>query len=296
MNHRKKKVGVHVPAMIIAPGLVIALIGHFAAPLAGAMYAFTDFKGIGSYNFVGLQNFVEIFSSKQDFRALCNTFKIAIPFVISVIIIGLLLALALQKKLKTVSVLRSLLFIPAVMIPLSISQVWKYILNNDGPLNMFLKAIGHSELCKNWLGDPSTALWCILFVMIWQNAGYSMVIFSAGLESIPKDLYEAASVDGAGAFQRFFYITRPMLAPSITIVVTLMTISGLRVFDQVIGLTGGGPAHWTETLASDFYQQTWVNGRYGYGSALALLLTILVSVIGVLQVVLLARQEEKVNG
>ena len=295
-NTKRKKTGIQISRFLILPGLIFILLGHFVAPFFGAIYAFTDFTGLGSYHFVGIKNFKEIFNSNADKIALSNTFKLAIPFVILVIVFGLLLALALQSKLKTRDVLRSLFFIPVIMIPLAITQVWKYIFNYNGPLNLFLKLLGHAELCKNWLGDSKDALYCILFVMIWQNVGYAMIIFNAGLQSVPEELYEAAKVDGAGKIARLHYITIPLLAPSFTIVMTLMTISGLRVFDQVIGLTNGGPSHMTETLASDFYLQTWVNGRYGYGSALALILTLLVIVIDIFQIIILRKREENLNG
>lgn len=292
---KKWKAGLQVPWFIVFPGVACALIGHFIAPLKGAFYAFTDFKGIGDYNFVGLDNFKMIFQSAADRTALFNTLKLAVPFVILVNVLGLLLALALLNRLKTRRILRSVFFIPAVMIPLAVTQVWKYGLNFDGPLNMLLRAAGLDSMCKNWLGDADTALWCILIVLLWQNAGYAMVIINAGLQSIPGDLYEAAEIDGASGWHRFRYVTLPLLAPSFTIVITLMTVTGLRVFDQVLGLTGGGPAGMTQTLASDFYMQTWTYSRYGYGTALALLLTLLVSIIGVLQVTVLAKREDKIS-
>lgn len=294
-NSRKKKSGARVPWIIVVPGVFFALIGHFIAPLQGAYYAFTDFKGIGDYNFIGLDNFKKIFQSRTDWLALTNTLKLAIPFLILVNVIGLVLALMLFKKLKTRNILRSVYFIPAVMIPLAVTQVWKYILNYDGPLNLILRSAGLEAWCKNWLGDADTALWCILFVMLWQNAGYAMIIFNAGLSSIPEDLYEASAIDGASPWQKFKRITIPMLAPSFTIVITLMTVTGLRVFDQVLGLTGGGPAGTTQTLASDFYMQTWTLSNYGYGTALALILTVLVSVAGVSQSVALSKKEDNMS-
>ena len=291
----RKKMGVRVPWFIVIPGLVLALIGHVIAPLQGAFYAFTDFKGIGDYNFIGFDNFIEIFTTKSDMMALLNTLKLAIPFIICVNVFGLLLAVVLYKNLKTKNILKSVFFIPAVMIPLAVTQVWRYILDFDGPLNMILRSVGLESLCRNWLGDPDTGLFCIFFVLLWQNCGYAMVIYNAGLASISEDLYEAASIDGATGWTRFRYVTLPLLAPSFTIVITLMTVTGLRVFDQVLGLTGGGPVGMTETLASDFYKQTWTMSRYGYGTALALILTVLVSVVGVTQSTILSKREDKMS-
>lgn len=292
VKKKKWKGGVQVPWYIIIPGLVCSLTAHFIAPIRGAMYAFTDYKGIGSYTYTDFENFIKIFQSKADRAAILNTFKIAIPFVILTLFFGLLLALALKDVIKSRHILRAIYFSPVVMIPMAVSQVWKFIFDYDGPLNIILRNIGLSKYAINWLGDPSTSLWCVLLVLIWQNMGYTMVIFNAGLESIPGELYEAAAIDGASAWKRFRYITMPLLAPSVTIAVLMMTITGLRVFDQIMSLTGGGPVNMTHTLASDFYYQTWNKFRYGYGSALALILTLLVSVIGILQVVLLSKREE----
>ena len=281
---KKAKIGIKVPWFLVIPGLVCALIAHFIAPIQGAFYAFTDFKGIGSYNFIWFDNFKTMWESTSDKLAILNTFKLAIPFVLLTCVLGLILALVLCHNFKTKFFMRSVLFAPAVMIPLAITQIWKYIFNFDGPLNLLLQGMGLGHLCQNWLGTVEYGLTCILIVMLWQNMGYAMVIFNAGLQSIPEELYEAASIDGANAWKRFWNVTLPQLAPSFTVVITLMTITGLRVFDQVIGLTNGGPAGSTHTLASDYYIQTWAYGRYGYGTALALVLTLLVTVVGIIEV------------
>lgn len=292
IKKKKWKGGVRVPWYILFPGLFCALVAHFIAPIRGALYAFTNYKGIGSYKYIGFRNFIEIFSSKTEINAILNTFKIAIPFVGLTLLFGMLLALMLKSGIKSRHVLRSIYFSPVVMIPMAVAQVWKFIFDYDGPLNLVLNRIGMSEITTNWLGNLDTSIWCVLFVLVWQNMGYSMVIFNAGLESIPEELYEAASIDGCAGWNRFRSITLPLLAPSFTVCVTMMTITGLRVFDQIMSLTGGGPVNMTHTLASDFYYQTWNKSRYGYGSALALILTLLVSVVGILQVTVLQKREE----
>lgn len=292
---KKAKMGIRVPWFLVIPGLVCALVAHFIAPIQGAFYAFTDFKGIGSYNFIWFENFKTMWESSSDKMAILNTFKLAIPFVLLTCVLGLILALILCHNFKTKFFMRSVLFAPAVMIPLAITQIWKYIFNYDGPLNLLLQGVGLGHLCQNWLGTVEYGLLCILIVMLWQNMGYAMVIFNAGLQSIPEELYEAASIDGANAWKRFWNVTLPQLAPSFTVVITLMTITGLRVFDQVIGLTNGGPAGSTHTLASDYYIQTWAYGRYGYGTALALVLTLLVTMVGILEVLAGRKKEDSIS-
>jgi raffinose/stachyose/melibiose transport system permease protein len=292
-NNKKSTVGIKVPWVIIIPGTICSMIAHVIAPINGSFYAFTDFKGIGRYKWVGFSNFIGIFSSRIDRAAILNTFRIAIPFVVLVLFFGLVLALILNKNLKSRQYLRAIFFAPVVMIPLSVTQVWKFIFDYNGPLNIIMRKTGLNGYTTNWLGNINTSIYCILFVLLWQNVGYAMVIFNAGLESISDEIYEATSIDGANKWQNFKYVTLPLLAPAITITVTMMSITGLRVFDQVLGLTGGGPANMTHTLASDFYFQAWGNNRYGYGTALSLLLTLLVAVIGVIQVVFLEKRERK---
>jgi len=265
------------------------------APAFGAVYAFTDWSGLGDLSFIGLANFAEIFASPAERTALVNTLQLAVVFVVLVNATGLVLAVALYRTFRPSHALRSLFFLPAVMIPLSVSQVWRFVLDYNGPLNGVLRVVGLDQLTRNWLGDVDFALWMVLLVMLWQYTGYAMVIYIAGLASISPDIYEAGAIDGASPWQRFRFLTLPLLAPSVTIAAVLMTITGLGTFDQILGLTGGGPAGATNTLASSYYQQTWVNGRYGYGTALALLLTTLVVVVGLAQAAVLRRQEERID-
>jgi raffinose/stachyose/melibiose transport system permease protein len=297
-RHRtRRRSALHVPWVVVVPGVLCAAIAHFVAPLAGAFYAFTDWTGLGSYHVIGFDNFVRIFQTSADRAVVVTTLRLAVLFVIAVTAIGLVLAVALNKTFRwSGNVLRSLFFVPAVMIPLSVTQVWKYILDYNGPLNIVLRAVGLESWTRNWLGDFTWAPWAILLVMVWQYTGYAMVIIHAGLQVIPEEVYEAASLDGASAWHKFRYVTFPLLAPSLTVVLILMTITGLRAFDQVLGLTGGGPVGSTDTLASRFYQITWVYGQYGYGTSMALLLTLLVVAVGVLQLVGLRRREESVSG
>lgn len=296
-KRRRNGSPLRVPWVVVIPGVVFALIGHFIAPMWGAYYAFTDWTGLGDYDFVGLDNFIAIFTTPQDRGAVLSTLRLATSFVLAVTVLGLVLAMALNKAFRSSgNALRSLFFVPAVMIPLSVTQIWRYILDYDGPLNVILRTVGLDSWTRNWLGDFTFAPWTILLVMVWQYTGYAMVIIHAGLQLIPDELYEAASLDGASGRHTFRYLTFPLLAPSLTVVVILMSITGLRVFDQVLGLTGGGPVGSTHTLASRFYEVTWVNGQYGYGTSMALLLTALVVAIGVMQLVVLRRREESVNG
>ena len=191
----------------------------------------------------------------------------------------------MHTRIKSKYVLRTIFFAPAVLSPVVIAFLWKYMFNPqpDAGLNAMLGFFGLDFLQQNWLGDPSVALWAIGLTVVWQYAGYSMVIFLAALQGIPKDLEEAAALDGAGRWQRFRHIVLPLIAPAMTINLTLSTIGGLKLFDQVFAITGGGPGYRTETLSTLIYKQAFVFGQYGYSTAVALVLALLVSGLALIQ-------------
>jgi raffinose/stachyose/melibiose transport system permease protein len=266
-----------LPAVVLLLGLI------YATTASGAFYAFTDWTGIGSYHITGTENFRRIFSDAELRGSLINTLVLAFGFLIFTNLLGLLFALALNRGLKSRYVLRTLLFMPVVIAPVAVSYIWKFIFAFDGPLNQTLGAVGLESWQRDWLASPKLALACVLVVMVWQNIGFVMVIYLAGLATVPVELEEAAAIDGAGRWRRFRAITVPMIQPSIAIATTLMLIQGLRIFDQVLALTGGGPAGATHTLATQVYQQTFVYGSFGFGAALALVLSVLILFFTVIQ-------------
>lgn len=266
-----------------APAVVLVLAMIYATTAAGAFYAFTDWTGIGKYKFVGLKNFQKIFSNPEMFGALVNTLVLAFGFVVLTNIIGLGFALALNRGLKSRYILRTLVFMPVVIAPIAVSYIWKFIFAYEGPLNQTLQALGLEGMRKDWLAEPRLALLAVLIVMVWQSIGFTMVIYLAGLATVPVELEEAAALDGAGPVRRFFSVTRHMIQPSIAIATTLSLVQGLRVFDQVMALTGGGPSGATETLATKIYQQTFVFGNFGFGAALALVLSLIILIFTIAQ-------------
>jgi len=194
---------------------------------------------------------------------------------------------------KTRHLLRSLFFAPVALSPLAIGYLWSWVFDPRGALNGILGAVGLSSLERGWLGDPSTVLWTILVVMVWQFSGLAMVLYLAGLQGISPEVYEATLVDGASSWFRFRKVVLPLLAPAITVSATITLIIAMRTFDQIKALTDGGPAGASETLATQIYEQTFSLSRYGYGSAFALLLAVLVAAAALLQLALLRRNEER---
>ena len=282
------------PWLWVVPAVAVVLALRYAATAAGAWYAFTDWDGISPHaNFIGLDNFRKIFNDPASRGALEHTLELAFSFVLVSNVLGLALALALNRTVRTRGLLRALFFAPVVMSSLAVSYIWQFIFSFSGPLNGGLGRIGLDSLKRGWTGDPNWALWTIFVVLVWQFVGLSMVMYLAGLQGIPEELDEASAVDGASTFRRFRKITLPLLAPAITVSVTLSTIYGLGVFDQVFALTGGGPVDASETLATQIYKQTFAFGRFGYGTALSLILTVLITILAVGQLAILRARESR---
>ncbi|MEV8364314.1 carbohydrate ABC transporter permease [Streptomyces niveus] len=258
----------------------------------GVYYALTDWDGLDpDFSFVGLDNFGAMFSDPDAVQAIWHTLLIAVAVTVIQNGFGLLLALGVNSVIKSRNVLRVFLFAPAVVTPLVTAYLWRNLLSPDGAVNSLLGAVGLGSWQQDWLGDPDIALWSVVGVVVWQFGGYSMVIFLAGLQSVPKEIYEAADIDGAGPVRRFWSVTRPLLAPALTINLMLSIIGGIKLFDQVYALTGGGPGHATDTLSTLIYKDAFTLGEFGYSIALAVVLTIIVAVVSAGQYFVLSRNE-----
>jgi len=282
-----------VPWLLALPALLALLLFHFLPIGFGGYYAFTDWNGLRHASWVGLKNFREIVHDGTARGALWHTLELAGCFVVAVNAIGLALALGLNRAVKTRHLLRSLFFAPVAVSPLAVAFIWQWIFDNNGALNLVLGDVGLSSLRRPWLGDPATALWTILVVLVWQFAGLTMVLYLAGMQGITEELYEATLVDGASGWLRLRKVVMPLLAPAMTVSVTITLIIGLRVFDQVLALTGGGPVTASETLATQVYKQTFYLGRFGYGAAIALILAVLIAGLALVQLALLRMNEQR---
>lgn len=268
---------VRVPILLILPAIAFYLFSSLVPAVRGALYGFTDWDGLSyTFDFIGLDNFRRLFSDATSVGAVTNTLLLTLVVVIAQNAIGLALALALNTQIKSRNVLRTLFFAPVVMTPVAIGFLWRNLLSPNGAVNEGLNALGLSGLTNNWLGDPQLALWTIAAIVVWQMAGYSMVIYLAGLQGVPKDLIEASMLDGAGAWRRFVSVVLPMLRPALTISLVLSIITTLKLFDQVWVMTGGGPGGSTETMSTLLYRTAFVFGDYGLSTAMALVLSVIV--------------------
>ncbi|WP_210481105.1 carbohydrate ABC transporter permease [Naasia sp. SYSU D00948] len=258
----------------------------------GSLLAFTDWDGISpNPNWVGLDQFGRILTDPNALTGVRNTLLIAFAVTVIQNVAALLIALALNSRIRTRNILRVVIFAPVVITSIAVGFLWQNLFAPAGGINEALETVGLGFLQQNWLGNPDTAIWSVVIVVFWQFVGYSMVIFLAGLQGIPHEVLEAAAIDGAGPIRRFWSVVRPLLAPAITINVMLSLIGGLKLFDQVFVMTKGGPGGATNTISTLIYSNAFTLGRFGFGAALAVMLTIFVAVASIIQYRLLALQE-----
>ncbi|GAA3830945.1 carbohydrate ABC transporter permease [Streptomyces phyllanthi] len=280
------------PWWFALPALLLFTFVVLVPSARGLYYAFTDWDGLDPhFSFVGLDNFSDMLRDPDAMQAIGHTLLIAVSITVVQNGLGLLLALGVNTAIKSRNLLRVFLFAPAVITPIVTAYLWRNLLGPDGAVNSLWDAVGLGGLRQDWLGSPRLALWAVVAVIVWQFAGYSMVIFLAGLQSVPKEVHEAAAIDGAGPVRRFWSVTRPLLAPAFTINLMLSIIGGLKLFDQVYALTGGGPGHATDTISTLIYKDAFTLGEFGYSIALAVVLTIIVAVASTGQYLVLSRNE-----
>lgn len=272
------------PYLWLLPALLIYTIFKIFPMLSGIWLALLRWDGLTDPVFIGLRNFERMLDDELLPIALWHNVQYALGTVTGKIIISLLLAVLLTQQLRGRSIYRTTLFTPVVMSFVVVSLLWSYIYNFQfGILNNALKATGLGFLAQDWLGNPSFALWAGIVVDIWKWYGFHMVIFLAGLQTIPAELYEAAHVDGASRLRQFFSITLPLLRPVLTINVTVSLAGALNVFDIPFLLTSGGPDNATLVLGLHIYQQAFQFSKLGYGTALSYALFTLIAILVLLQ-------------
>lgn len=286
---KTKKIGLHT-FMAVPASLLFALF--FIYPLAqGVGMSLTDWDGLGRANFIGLQNFFDFFKDERAVEDIRNTLLFALGSAPLLNIVGLGYALLMNGKFKGKGIARVIIYLPAVISPLIMGYIW-YLLLQPGRGFVFhaLELIGKSSWLGNWLGDYTAAMIVLVLANVWQYAGMTMVIYLAGLQSIPEELYESAKMDGAGYWSSFRYVTLPMLMPSIRINVVTNIIGSLAVFDIVMALTDGGPGYATETL-SIYIMRMCYGSKTGYSTAVALIMFFII-LIPVMISMRLTREKE----
>nr|WP_199563518.1 MULTISPECIES: sugar ABC transporter permease [unclassified Oceanispirochaeta] len=231
--------------------------------------------------FIGLQNFKDIFQDSSNLLFFRNTFLYAISTSILKVLIGLFLALLLNEGIRSRNILRAVFFLPVIISNIIVGLMFQQVFHpTTGILNLFFKAVGFDFLVRGWLQDPNLVMWSCISVEVWKAAGFSMAIFLAGLQSIPKELYEACEIDGSNYWNKLIRITVPFLQSSILINVLLSLISGFKVFDVIYALTNGGPGRASEVINITIFSHFSL-GDYGYGSALGTIMFIFMAIMSI---------------
>ena len=275
-----------LPALVIYAGLVLV---PMVIAIATSTTDLNQFRL--EVNFVGLENYVRLAKDPAFLRALSNTVIIAILVTLIPNALGLGIAVLLDRSGWVFNALRAAFFVPVVLSSVVVSVIWGMILTDDGLLNSMLRNIGVLDP-PGWLSDPNIALYSVASVICWQSLGVAVVLFLAGLQGIPRELLEAAEIDGAGPFTRFRTVTWPLLAPVVTITVILSLIGGFKTYDQVKVLTNGGPGiGTTNTLAFDIVRYSVEAGQVGYGQAMATVMLAIIAFVSIFVLRLLRRRE-----
>jgi raffinose/stachyose/melibiose transport system permease protein len=258
----------------------------------GIAYSFTDWNSYSTeVNFIGLENFQTILSAGESYLDyIGNTLFFTVYTIILKTIFALLLAILLTYGVQRLAHLyRVIIYLPVVLPTIAVGLIFRSILNpRTGILNGFFRAVGLEALAQPWLVHPAIAMLSVIAVDTWKGVGYIMVILIAGLQTIPQEYYEAAEIDGASPFARFRFVTLPLLVPSLMVVTVLNLLYGLRVFDIIYVLTGGGPGYATDVVFTAVFDE-FSKGRYGLGTALSSLLFIVMTIAGFFVVRILTR-------
>ena len=277
--------------LMIIPVIILFFAFNTLPLIIGAFYSFTNYRGYGSWDFVGLRNYIDLFSDTRVWNSYIFTFKYAIAGTVLVNIISLLMALALNSKVRFKSALRGVYFIPNILGGLIVGYIFSFI------FTYIIPVVGETlniELIKNSiLADERFAWVGVLVVGVWQAVAMNTIIYISGLQTIPTDVYEAAKIDGSGAFYTFRKITLPLLIPFISINLVLSTKNMLMVFDQIMSLTKGGPAQSTESISYLIYRNGMDGGQFGFQSANAVLFFVLIVTISVIQMRMTGKKEEQ---
>jgi multiple sugar transport system permease protein/raffinose/stachyose/melibiose transport system permease protein len=279
--------------LFILPALIFFTVFIVLPVFNSVNLSFTNWDGITpDLEYIGFENFKMIFADARFYNALKNTLVIGFSFTILVNIVALFAAVLVDKVIVGKNIFRSAFYLPVLISGVIAGFIWSIMFNYSfGIINNIFKVVGLNGIEIDFLGKMPNALYAIIFVLIWQRTGYYMVIYLAGLQGIPGELVESARIDGASPWQRFRYIVFPLIAGSVTVNMTLALINGLKIFDQIAVMTDGGPGFSTESVTYLIYKVAFGELKQGYGTALALILFIIVLVVSIGQVLILKKRE-----
>lgn len=266
--------------MIVVPVIYSFLISLF------------KWNGVGEMKFVLFDNYINLFTKDTVFlTALKNNLLWVVLTIVLTMTFALALAVALNKQFKGRTFFRGMFYFPCVIAPIAVAITWRWIYNpNIGFINQFFELIGYNYT-QSWLSSPKTSIFCVFAASIWQTVGQPMILFLAGLQTLPVEVLEAARIDGASGLKRFIYVTVPLLKETFVIVIATLTMAAIKVYDIVAGLTGGGPNNATEMLSTYMYSQTFQYSNVGIGTAVACVMVLMMLVIIVPYIMFTVRED-----
>lgn len=289
----KKKMGNRQKTFlcITIPVLILFFMFNTLPLINGVIYSFTNYKGYGNYDFVGLRNYADLFTDARVGKSYLFTFKFALVSTILTNVVSLILALGLNSKIRAKSALRGIYFIPNVLGGLVVGYIFSFIFTYILPT--VGKNLGIGFLSSSMLSSESSAWVAIVLVACWQSVAMNTIIYISGLQTVPEDVYEAGSIDGATGWSKFKNLTFPLIIPFFSINMVLCMKNFLMVFDQIMALTKGGPAQSTESISYLIYQNGMSGGQFGFQSANAVVFFIVIVVISVCQMKFMGKKEEQ---
>lgn len=277
--------------LITIPILALFICFNTIPLIRGVIYSFTNFKGFGNYDWVGLRNYLDLFTDIRVGKSYWFTFKLAVVTTIVVNVISLLLALALNSKIRAKSFFRGAYFLPNILGALVVGYIFNYFFTYILPA--LGEMIGMDALKSSILSNPNTAWIGIMIVCAWQAIAMNTIIYISGLQTVPEDVYEAGNIDGATGWKKFRHLTFPLIIPFFSTNMVLSMKNFLMVFDQIMALTKGGPSQSTESISYLIYNNGMSGGQFGFQSANAFVFFVMIVAISVFQMTVTNRKEEQ---
>lgn len=287
LNRRRIWMGI----VFLLPALAIFLTFFYYPFLQSAYYSFTRWNGIGKADYIGWDNYRNLFKDPHMTDGLWNSLKMAVFGIVVQNPIALLVAVLLNRQFRTRAFIRTAIYFPVIVSLVVASVVWGQLLQYDGFINAVLGKMGLESITQDWLGTLKTSFPAIILLSQWQAIGYCAIIYLAGLQSIPQDMYEAAEIEGARGFSLFRRITLPMLMPAVTIVLFLTVVGALKLFDLPYILTNGGPGTSSYTLFLAVYNAAFRDNNFGYATAGGILLSVFIIIVSAVQLSITRKRE-----
>ncbi len=269
----------YTPYLFLIPALIFMGIFLFYPIVDVFRLSFTNYNMIQEATYVGTQNYENLFNDPLFWKTLKNSFIYLVGVVPLLVILPIFIAILVNRKLKGIKWFRAAYYIPVVTSMVVVGIMWKWLYRGNGLLNYLLQTIGLINEPVSWLTSTDFALYSVMAVTIWKGLGYYMVIYLAGLQSIPQNLYEVAQIDGANWWQKHLHITIPLLKPSILLVTILSSIAAMKVFTEVYVMTKGGPINSSKTLVFYIYEKAFENLNLGYAAAMGFVLFVIIFIL-----------------